>query len=220
MLSEYDAIELKRNFTSNIIELRMKQGLTQKDVAQRLGIPATTYQNYEKCLREAPYAILVELADLLDTSIDFLMGRTSESSSLIDAVIDNSYLTDEEKAMICTYIDLPVHTRRALMSVIREVMSAYNANFLHIRSLSLKREEAERRERIDQALEETPIISRDQLKKYMKTPKGRELRRRLDEMYEDIDMKKKLEEYHNSDAYKEFMENTKYIGRPSDNEDA
>ena len=106
------------------------------------------------------------------------------------------------------------------MSVIREVMSAYNANFLHIRSLSLKREEAERRERVAQALEETPIISRDQLKKYMKTPKGRELRRRLDEMCEDIDMKKKLEEYHNSDAYKEFMENTKYIGRPSDNEDA
>lgn len=59
-------------------ELREERKLNMKEAAQRLGIPYTTYVNYEKGLREPNSEMLIQIADFYNTSIDYLLGRSDE----------------------------------------------------------------------------------------------------------------------------------------------
>ena len=61
-------------------EYRLRKGMTQQAVAQHLGIPKKTYQNYEREVREADTALLCALADLYETTLDELVGRESDSA--------------------------------------------------------------------------------------------------------------------------------------------
>lgn len=69
-----------------IKELREKKGLNMKEVSRSLNIPYTTYVNYEKGLREPTSEVLIQLADFFDSSVDYLVGRSSinERFSLSD----------------------------------------------------------------------------------------------------------------------------------------
>ena len=63
-------------------ELREARGMTMKEVAQRLGMPYTTYVNYEKGLREPNSETLIVLADFFETSIDYLIGKDVSRAGL------------------------------------------------------------------------------------------------------------------------------------------
>ena len=56
-------------------ELRAQKGITMKEAAARLGMPYTTYVNYEKGLREPSSETLILLADFYETTVDQLLGR-------------------------------------------------------------------------------------------------------------------------------------------------
>ncbi len=61
-----------------IRDLREDRDLTQKQVAQILGMSQTGYSKYETGENDIPTAILIKLADLYKTSIDYLLGRTDQ----------------------------------------------------------------------------------------------------------------------------------------------
>lgn len=58
-------------------EIRQANKMTQEEVANAIGIPKKTYQNYEREVREADSSILCQLADLWHVSVDDLMGRST-----------------------------------------------------------------------------------------------------------------------------------------------
>ena len=58
--------------------LREEKGLTMKDVANCVGLPYTTYVNYEKGAREPSSETLIKIAKFFDASVDYLIGRTDE----------------------------------------------------------------------------------------------------------------------------------------------
>ena len=62
-------------FKKNLIELRKLHHLTQRQVAERLGIAQPSYIRYENGKAEPTLENLVKIADLYDVSIDFLCGR-------------------------------------------------------------------------------------------------------------------------------------------------
>jgi transcriptional regulator with XRE-family HTH domain len=47
-------------------------------MANYLNIHQTTYSDYEIGKLNIPIAVLIRIADLFDTSIDYLVGRTDE----------------------------------------------------------------------------------------------------------------------------------------------
>ena len=55
-------------------ELREEQGLTQKQLAEKLNLNSVTYLHYEKSQREPPLAVLVEMAKFFDVTVDYLLG--------------------------------------------------------------------------------------------------------------------------------------------------
>ena len=53
----------------------MQAGLTQKEVADKLGVAQPIYQRFEKGVYECTYEQLRILCDFFDISADYLLGR-------------------------------------------------------------------------------------------------------------------------------------------------
>uniref|UniRef100_UPI004056E87B helix-turn-helix domain-containing protein n=1 Tax=Agathobacter sp. TaxID=2021311 RepID=UPI004056E87B len=60
-----------------IRNLREDKDLTQTNIADYLHITQRTYSRYENDERAIPIEVLSKLADLHQTSVDYLIGRTN-----------------------------------------------------------------------------------------------------------------------------------------------
>lgn len=65
-------------FCERLKELRISRNLTQKDVADSVGMASVAYQRYEYGTREPAYQKLVALADYFNVSLDYLVGRSDD----------------------------------------------------------------------------------------------------------------------------------------------
>ena len=61
----------------NIRNLREDHDLTQKEIADLLHIKQTTYSKYELGKINIPIEVFITLADSYNTSVDYLVGRSS-----------------------------------------------------------------------------------------------------------------------------------------------
>ena len=64
-------------YFSRLKDLRDDKDLVQKEVANYLGINQRVYSNYETGKREIPTRFVIMLADLYQTSTDYILGRTN-----------------------------------------------------------------------------------------------------------------------------------------------
>ena len=62
-------------FPQRLKELRLKKGLTQTELGEKVGVKQNTFTNWEKSKREPSFENLIKLADLLEVSLDWLFGR-------------------------------------------------------------------------------------------------------------------------------------------------
>jgi transcriptional regulator with XRE-family HTH domain len=65
-------------------ELRDSKKMNQADVAEHLQIARTTYARYESGEREMTYDALITLAALFSVSVDYLLGRYDNDSTVLD----------------------------------------------------------------------------------------------------------------------------------------
>ncbi len=65
-----------------IKELRQKLKLSQYEVANKLGMPQTTFHYYEVGRNEPNIETLIKIADFFNVSIDELVGRETEAVNL------------------------------------------------------------------------------------------------------------------------------------------
>lgn len=61
-------------------DLREDADLTQRQLAAMLGMPQPQYTRYEQGLRDLPTPVLIRLAEIFNTSTDFLLDRTNDPS--------------------------------------------------------------------------------------------------------------------------------------------
>lgn len=59
-------------------DLREDSDMTQAQLAKLLGMSQTGYSKYETGENDIPTQILIKLADLYDTSVDYILGRTND----------------------------------------------------------------------------------------------------------------------------------------------
>lgn len=59
-----------------LTELRKKKGLTQKNLADFLGIAPVSWQRFEYGTSKPKLENIIALSDYFDVSIDYLVGRT------------------------------------------------------------------------------------------------------------------------------------------------
>lgn len=66
---------------NRIRDIRKEKGLTAKWLALELGIAESTVSQYENSKREPDQTTLIQIADLLGVSLDYLLCRTDENKN-------------------------------------------------------------------------------------------------------------------------------------------
>lgn len=65
-------------YYKRIRDLREDNDLTQMQVAEYLSMKQPQYNRYERGLRDIPTDVLIALAKLYNTSVDYLLGLKDE----------------------------------------------------------------------------------------------------------------------------------------------
>jgi len=68
-------------FEERLRKLRTNLGITQKELADKIGVSRTTIGGYETKGKEPSYNTLIKIAKTLNCSLDFLLGYAEEESS-------------------------------------------------------------------------------------------------------------------------------------------
>lgn len=82
-------------FNENLKEARLKKNLSQKEVAEKIGVAKSTYSLYESGNREPNVDTIKKIADVLDVSADQLLGLETDNITLA-AHFDGDEYTEEE----------------------------------------------------------------------------------------------------------------------------
>lgn len=61
-----------------IRDLREDHDLTQAALSKKLNVSQRAYSHFETGTRGIPIEILIQLADIYDVSLDYLVGRTDK----------------------------------------------------------------------------------------------------------------------------------------------
>lgn len=80
--------------------LRIEKKLTQKQVADRIGLAISAVSSYESGTRYPSYDVLVKLARIFHVSTDYLLGMTDKRN------IDVTGLSDNEIELVSQLVDM------------------------------------------------------------------------------------------------------------------
>ena len=105
-------------FGYNLMDLRRYAGLTQKELADRLGISRSAVGNYEKGIRWPDYETLEKIADFFNLEMGQLLGKDNVNKVIYTAhhimaemskeelqcLYDARKLNDDGKKALKTYL--------------------------------------------------------------------------------------------------------------------
>ena len=72
--------ELKKIIGKRLASLRERDGLTQQEVADKIGISKSSVSVYENGMRDMTADIVSKVSDLFRVTLDYLFGRTNDDS--------------------------------------------------------------------------------------------------------------------------------------------
>ena len=87
------------NMGEKLKSLRIEKNLTQKQVADRIGLAISAVSSYESGTRYPSYDVLVKLARIFHVSTDYLLGITNTRN------IDVTGLNDNEIELVSQLVD-------------------------------------------------------------------------------------------------------------------
>ena len=87
------------NMGEKLKSLRIEKNLTQKQVADRIGLAISAVSSYESGTRYPSYDVLVKLARIFHVSTDYLLGITDKRN------IDVTGLSDNEIELVSQLVD-------------------------------------------------------------------------------------------------------------------
>lgn len=85
------------DFKNVFKKLRLAAGLTQEQLAKRLGISRSRIGMYETGNREPDFETLELIADFFNVDVDYLIGRTQKTTVIPES---NGYYFDPETAAL------------------------------------------------------------------------------------------------------------------------
>ena len=102
-----------------IQELRTSAGLTQRELAEQIGVKNYTVANWEQNRTEPSIKDLIDLANFFEVSVDYLIGRENELGQVV--VFKN--LSDCQKELLCTFETLNEEQKKLFYSLLQQFKS-------------------------------------------------------------------------------------------------
>lgn len=100
----------------NLKQLRRSRGISQQKLAELLGISQQSINQYENHSIEPDIDTLSRMASYFETSIDYIVGRTTVSSRIENA--EAFYLDNEEAKIIHGYRSLTAKEKQCVAMMI------------------------------------------------------------------------------------------------------
>lgn len=73
--------DIKENISNNIVYYRKKTGLTQSQLAEKLGVKTTTVSTWERGASSPDIETLYDICKIFDVSLDEIYGVNTKSES-------------------------------------------------------------------------------------------------------------------------------------------
>lgn len=110
-------------FSERLKELRKQAHLTQVELASKLGIVQSSYADWERGKKKPTQDNLVKIAQVLNVSVDYLVGNSEENADELDNIellfrMNSKGLTKEEKAVF----------KKELIEFMEERKKAFNTS--------------------------------------------------------------------------------------------
>ena len=102
------------SFGKRLQEARKKKGLSQEDIAKFLNTKSPVIGRYERDEMKPSIETASKMADLLEVSLDFLMGKTDVQldKKMFKRILEISKFSDEEKNHIYAVLDAFIAKRK------------------------------------------------------------------------------------------------------------
>lgn len=93
--NKYNDKKIKENIRVNLKKYRKEEGLTQKQLANKLNVAPTTLSSWEQGLSSPNIDMLVLICSTLNIGINKMVGISTKKDDIV--------LTDKEKDLIIAY---------------------------------------------------------------------------------------------------------------------
>lgn len=94
-------------FGQNLSSIRKKRGLSQDELAKKVGTIAITIGRYERNEIKPSIEIATKIAEALEVSLDYLVGASDAvlEKSIVKKILAIQQLPDEQKNIVISLMD-------------------------------------------------------------------------------------------------------------------
>jgi transcriptional regulator with XRE-family HTH domain len=103
-------IRLSMTIGEHIMLLRKKKGLSQADLGKSVGTSGDIIGRYERDIMTPSIEVIIKIADALEVSIDYLVGKTSMvlDKPTLNRLEEIGKLTDDARQYILNHLDIMI----------------------------------------------------------------------------------------------------------------
>jgi len=103
------------SFGQRLLEARKKKNVSQDELAKQLGTKGPAIGRYERDEMKPSIDSAARMADLLDVSLDYLVGKTDQEldSKTLNRVLEVQQLPDEDRKQVFMVVDALVRDFKA-----------------------------------------------------------------------------------------------------------
>lgn len=98
------------SFGSRLLEARKRKSISQEDLAKHLGTKGPAIGRYERDEMKPSIEVAAKMADYLDVSLDYLVGKTDKQldQKTMKRILEVQNLKQDTQDKIFDYIDLVI----------------------------------------------------------------------------------------------------------------
>lgn len=101
-------------FKDMLVYLRKRNGMSQSELAKKIGVAPTTIASYEQGKRHPSFEIEEAIADLFNVNLDTLRGKEADTNPLTMEILNlSSNLDDDLKKQLIIYAKFLLSNRES-----------------------------------------------------------------------------------------------------------
>lgn len=95
------------SFGKRLLEARKRKGISQDELAKSLGTKGPAIGRYERDEMKPSIEVAAKMAELLDVSLDYLVGKTDVllDSKILNRITEIQKLNADEQKTVFTFLD-------------------------------------------------------------------------------------------------------------------
>lgn len=128
--------EIRNNISRNIILYRKRNNLTQKELAEKLGVGITSVSSWERGANAPDIELLFKLCELFGITVSEMYGLSSDLESSENAKKHND-LTPDEQELLTNYRSLSNQGKESIRQQMFMHVKIYEVEAAHISSLEI-----------------------------------------------------------------------------------